>query len=64
MRSDKHGISVVICGRMLAKSKKGMFVQTQDLMTVTGLRSRGGRKSVQIIERLGACDEHENETGK
>ena len=48
-------------GRMLAKSKKGMFVQTQDLMAVHGLRSRGRRTIVQIIERLEACDdEHEN----
>ena len=62
VRSNKHGISVMICGRMLTENEKGMFVQTQDLMALIGLRSRGRRRIVQIIERLGACDdEDENE---
>ena len=61
MRSNKHGISVMICGRMLTENEKGMFVLTQDLMALIGLRSRERRRSVQIIERLEACDEHENE---
>ena len=55
----------MICGRMLTENEKGMFVQTQDLMALIGLRSRGRRRIVQIIERLEACDdEHENEARK
>ena len=61
VRSNKHGISVMICGRMLTENEKGMFVQTQDLMALVGLGSRGRRRIVQLIERLEACDEHENE---
>ena len=45
----------------VVRERKGMFVQTQDLMALIGLRSRGRRRIVQIIERLEACDEHENE---
>ena len=45
----------------VVRERKGMFVQTQALMALIGLRSRGRRRIVQIIERLEACDEHENE---
>ena len=45
----------------VVRERKGMFVQTQDSMALIGLRSRGRRRIVQIIERLEACDEHENE---
>ena len=45
----------------VVRERKGMFVQTQGLMALIGLRSRGRRRIVQIIERLEACDEHENE---